>query len=304
MHTRLSLTHGLVAAVVLAISPLVIGEEPSAKVPPLLSHEELQKRLGDTKLRLLDARPKADYDKGHIPGALWVDGKVFQDIARPESFGDSSAWAQALAPLGIGADSEVYLYDAARQHDAARLWWLLSYAGVDRAGLIDGGFPLWERQGRPVSSETPTVEPRRFEVHLHAKRVASRDDVQSAIEKKDVQLLDARSAEQYRGESKPTNGGQAGHIPSARSLDGYDLVDADGKFLDAETQRARLAKAGIAADRPVIVYSGGGARSALSIFALKRLGISARHYYQGLPDWSKGTSAQFIIGVDPAGPAR
>jgi thiosulfate/3-mercaptopyruvate sulfurtransferase len=135
MHTRLSLTHGLVAAVVLAISPLVIGEEPSAKVPPLLSHEELQKRLGDTKLRLLDARPKADYDKGHIPGALWVDGKVFQDIARPESFGDSSAWAQALAPLGIGADSEVYLYDAARQHDAARLWSMAaSPCGSGRAG--------------------------------------------------------------------------------------------------------------------------------------------------------------------------
>jgi thiosulfate/3-mercaptopyruvate sulfurtransferase len=304
MSTRLKLTHGLVAAVVLAISPLVIGEEPSAKVPPLLTHEELQKRLGDSKLRLLDARPKADYDKGHIPGALWVDGKVFQEVARPESFADASAWAQALAPLGIGADSEVYIYDAARQHDAAKLWWLLSYAGVDRIGLIDGGFPLWERQGRPVNSEAITVEPRRFEVHLHAKRIASRDDVQAAIEKKDVQLLDSRSAEQYRGETKPSNGGKAGHIPSARSLDGYDLVDADGRFLDAETQRTRLAGAGIAADRPLIVYSAGGARSALTIFALNRLGISARHYYQGIPDWSKGTSAQFSIGADPVERAR
>ena len=304
MNTRLSVTHGLVAAVVLAISPMVIGEEPSGHTPPLISHEELQKRLGDTKLRLLDARSKADYDKGHIPGAIWVDGKLFLDIARPETFADASAWARALAPLGISADSEVYLYDAARQHDAGRLWWLLSYAGVDRVGLIDGGFPLWERQGRPVTSEVPKVEPRRFEAHLHAKRVASRDDVQAAIEKKDVQLLDSRSEEQYRGEIKPTNGGQPGHIPSAHSLNGFDLVDEDGKFLDADIQRSRLAKAGIAADRPLIVYSAGGARSALTIFALKRLGISARHYYQGIPDWSKGGSAQFRIGADPVESVR
>jgi thiosulfate/3-mercaptopyruvate sulfurtransferase len=304
MNIRPILAHGLVADLVLSVSPLVAGAEPAAKVPPLLSHDELQKRLGEAKLRLLDVRPKAEYDKGHIPGALWVDGKAFQDVSRPESFADPAAWAQVLAPLGIGSDFEVYLYDDARQHDAARLWWFLSYAGVDRVGLVNGGFALWERQGRPVSSEVPAVEPRRVDVHLHAKRVAGRADVQAAIAKGDVQLLDARSAAEYRGETRPRNGGPVGHIPSARSLEGYDLVDAEGRFLDAETQRARLAKAGIAADRPVIVYSQGGARSALAVFALKRLGIPARHYFPGLSDWSKVPSAPFILGADPSERAR
>jgi 3-mercaptopyruvate sulfurtransferase SseA len=41
------------------------------------------------------------------------------------------------------------VYDANRQLDAARLWWLLRYLGVGQVGLIDGGFPLWEKQGRP-----------------------------------------------------------------------------------------------------------------------------------------------------------
>jgi thiosulfate/3-mercaptopyruvate sulfurtransferase len=160
MSTRLIFVRGLLSALVLAIPPLVMGAEPAGKVPALLSHDALQTRLGGAKLRLLDVRPQADYEKGHIPGALWVDGKVFQEISRPESLANAAAWAQA--PLGIGQDSEVYIYDAARQHDAARLWWLLSYAGVERVGLIDGGFPLWERQGRPVSfgiarGRTPAV---------------------------------------------------------------------------------------------------------------------------------------------------
>jgi thiosulfate/3-mercaptopyruvate sulfurtransferase len=271
MSSRFVSVHGLAVTLALTIPPLVGGGEPAGKAPILVTHDELQKRLGDAKLRLLDARPKADYDKGHIPGALWVDGKAFQDVSRPESLANAEAWAQILAPLAITPGSEVYIYDAARQHDAARIWWLSSYAGVERVGLVDGGFPLWERQNRPVTSESPAVEPRRFDVQFHARRVAERADVQAAIDTGAAQLLDARSEAEYRGETKPRDGGPAGHIPSARSLEAYGLVDADGRFLDAETQRARLARTGLAAGRPVIVYSHGGSRSALAVFALERL---------------------------------
>ena len=47
---------------------------PKPQVPPLISHEDLQNRLSDPNLRLLDATPKAEYEKGHVPGAVWVDG--------------------------------------------------------------------------------------------------------------------------------------------------------------------------------------------------------------------------------------
>ncbi|HKI20349.1 MAG TPA: rhodanese-like domain-containing protein, partial [Isosphaeraceae bacterium] len=104
---------------------------PVPQPPPLLSHDALEKRQKDPTLRLLDARPKADYDKGHIPGALWVDLKALQALANSETIVDQDAWSTALAPLGIGPDMEVYLYDADRQHDAGRVWWLLSYAGVE-----------------------------------------------------------------------------------------------------------------------------------------------------------------------------
>ena len=244
-------------------------------------------------------RPKADFEKSHIPGARWVDIKAFQNVSRPENFADRSAWDQALVPLAISPDSEVYVYDDARQHDAARIWWLLSYAGVERVGLVDGGFSLWERQHRPVNSESPAAQPTRLDIRFHASRVANRADVQAAIDKEGTQLVDARSEAQYRGETQPSDGGPAGHIPSARSLDGYDLVDADGRFLDVDAQRARLAKAELAADRPIIVYSQAGSRSALVVFALERLGIHARHYFHGVPDWSKGQSAPFVLGARP-----
>jgi thiosulfate/3-mercaptopyruvate sulfurtransferase len=272
---------------------LTRAAEPARKpeAPPLLSHDALQKRLSDPALRLLDARPKADYERGHIPGAVWVDLQTLQALTKPETFADKEAWARGLAPLAINTESEVYIYDADRQHDAGRVWWLLSYAGAPRVGLIDGGFPLWERESRPVSSEVTPVEPREFAVRFHAKQAVSRNEVRSSIQDGTVQLVDARSVAEYRGEKKPRDGGRAGHIPSARSLDLYRLVDADGRFLSADAQRERLREAGIAPERPIIVYSQGGGRSGGVVFILRRLGIPARHYFQGLNDWASDPTA-------------
>ena len=282
----------------LALSAVGLAQEHAPNAPPLISHDELQKRLSDTKLRLVDSRPKADYDKGHVPGAVWVDSKVFQEISKPETVADQSVWSHALAPLGIDLDTEVYVIDGAHQ-DAARTWWLLSYAGVKHVGLVDGSFALWERQGHPVTSEVPTIAPRPLTVEFHPKRFATKADVKTAIAKGESQLLDIRSAAEYRGEKQKNAAARAGHIPTARSLDVHDLLDPDGKFLDPATQRQRLSQAGIAADRPAIVYSNSGSRASLAVFALRRLGIHARSYYYGLADWSKDASEPVILGDKP-----
>src|SRR4051794_23635345 len=130
------------AALTLALPVLArAADEPARKpqAPPLLSHDELQKRLNDPHLRLLDVRSRANYEKGHVPGALWVDVKELQALTRPEAFADKDAWARGLALLGIGNESEVYVYDDDRQHIAGRGWGLLSYCGGRPVGLIDGG---------------------------------------------------------------------------------------------------------------------------------------------------------------------
>jgi thiosulfate/3-mercaptopyruvate sulfurtransferase len=136
-------------------------------------------------------------------------------------------------------------------------------------------------------------------VKLHPKRSATRDDVRSAVQGSNIQLVDARSPAEFRGESTPKGGTRAGHIPSARSLDAYSLVDADGRFLDEPALRQRIREAGIHADQPVIVYSQGGGRSGAVLFALRRLGIRARHYYPGLGDWSRDPAAKIVPGAAP-----
>ena len=213
-----------------------------------MTFDELQERLGEPGLRLLDARPRADYDKGHIPGAVWVDAKAVEKMAaKPGALADRAAWESWIAPLGIGPETDVLVYDANRQLDAARLWWLLGYLGVEKVGLIDGNFPLWAEQGRPVTAEVPKVEPRPFKVTFRDDRHATKDEVLAAIRSKSALIVDARSTGEYTGAKKLSKRG--GHVPTACSLEWNNLVDEDGRFLDESALRAKAREGGGQAGR-------------------------------------------------------
>jgi thiosulfate/3-mercaptopyruvate sulfurtransferase len=270
--------------VVLAAALISLVTGPTETPAWLLNFDDLQHRLGDADFRLLDARPRGEYDRGHIPGAVWVDAKAVEKMAaRPGGLTDRAAWESWIAPLGIGTDTQVLVYDSKRQLDAARLWWLLRYLGVERIGLIDGGFSLWEKQGRPVTVAVPKLTPRAFNIHFHTERLAERGDVLAALKQGKVTVIDARSEAEHTGMEKRSKHG--GRVPSACHLEWGTLVDPDGRFLDEATLRAKLAKAGVKEGESVITHCQGGGRASVDAFVFERLGFPTRNYYLGWSDW-------------------
>jgi thiosulfate/3-mercaptopyruvate sulfurtransferase len=286
----------LAAVLILALPALGRGESGPPPRPPLVAHDALQGRLGDRNLRLLDARPKADYEKGHIPGAVWVDAKAVQAMAaRPGGLTDRAAWEAWLAPLGIAPGSEVLVYDDQRQREAARIWWLLRYLGLDRVGLIDGHFPYWQASGRPVTSEAPKVAPRPVNVAFRADRHATRQEVLATLKGGATHVIDARSRGEYSGEAKMARRG--GHIPAACHLEWSELVDKDGRILDPSALRAKLSKLGIKPGEPVITHCQSGGRASVDAFALERLGLPTRNYYLGWSDWGNAEQTPVATGA-------
>jgi thiosulfate/3-mercaptopyruvate sulfurtransferase len=284
------------------------GQSPATgSPPPLVAHKELEKRLADPALRLIDARPRADYDGGHIPGAVWLDPKVFEPLTRGEAATDRAAWGRVLTPLGIGPETEILVYDDDRYHlPAGRVWFWLSYAADARAvGLIDGRYSSWERAGRPVSTTETRVAARNAGVTFRPGLLASQQDVQTATQLRSFQLVDARSEDEYLGKGvcpisqKPLPGGRAGHLPSAKLLEAARVVREDGTFLDPRALRALMSQAGIEIDRPTILYSKGGARSNATVFALRRLGVPVRHYVSGLNEWASDPSLPLVTTLEP-----
>jgi thiosulfate/3-mercaptopyruvate sulfurtransferase len=284
------------------LSPFApVASATEANLARLVTFDALEKRLGEQDLRILDARPKADYDKGHIPGAVWVDAKAVETMAaKPGALTDRTTWEKWIAPLGIGPKTDILIYDARRQLDAARLWWLLSYLGVERVGLIDGNFPLWASQKRPVTTEVPAVEPRALKVAFRDDRHATRGEVLSAVASKSAVVVDARSEAEYTGREKRAK--RAGHIPSSCSIEWANLVGPDGRFLDDSTLRSKLTKAGVKADEPVITHCQSGGRASVDAFVLERLGFKTRNYYLGWSDW--GNASETPIEVEKASESK
>jgi thiosulfate/3-mercaptopyruvate sulfurtransferase len=260
------------------------SDAPAERSAWLVSFAELERSLDDRDLRILDARPRADYDKGHIPGALWVDAKAVEAMAaKPGALDDPAAWGAWIAPLGIGPETRVVVYDANRQLDAARIWWLLTYLGARRVGLLDGNFPLWASDGRPATTTAPTVEPRPFRVAFRTGRHATRAAVLDALRAKSAAILDARSDGEYAGADRRSR--RAGHVPTACHLEWNNLVDRDGRFLGESDLRGKLAKVGVKPGEPVITHCQGGGRASVNAFVLERLGFETRNYYLGWSDW-------------------
>lgn len=278
------------------------GDDPPTKAekdgPPrahLLTFDVLEKRLQEPTLRLLDCRPKADYDQGHIPGAAWIDAKAVEiQGEKPEGLEDRAFWEAWIKALGVDEQTEVYVYDAKRQLEAARVWFILRWIGVDNVGLVDGGYALWVKEGRPVSTAAPHIDPRPRAVEFHRERVASRADLLAVIKGRPGQIIDARSDAEYTGTVKRSKRG--GHIPNACHLEWTNLVDADGKFLDRNTMRAQIEKLGIELKDEVITHCQGGGRASVNAFALELLGYRARNYYLGWSEWGNIETTPVVEG--------
>ncbi|MBI3121803.1 MAG: hypothetical protein HYZ03_05935, partial [candidate division NC10 bacterium] len=95
---------------------------------PLTETDWLAQHLSDADLRIVDPRSQEAYTAGHIPGAVWLDGKKLDDpdtgyVPKPQSF------ATLMASLGIGDNTRVVAYDDQGGLWATRLWWALDYYG-------------------------------------------------------------------------------------------------------------------------------------------------------------------------------
>src|SRR5262249_3577919 len=106
--------------------------------------------------------------------------------------------------------------------------------------------------------------------------------------KADVVIVDARTKEEYAGESKLTK--KAGHIPGAVHLEWVELLDPKtGKYLPQTELIKLLKERKIDPDKPAITYCQSGGRaagSAVAAFGLELAGAKkVRNYYASWGEW-------------------
>jgi thiosulfate/3-mercaptopyruvate sulfurtransferase len=216
----------------------------------LIEPEELQKKLNQPRLRILDTRPLAEYAKGHVPGAVRVDVKAWQDLGKKESgFRDTKAWGEKVGQLGIGHDSLVIVYGSALT-DTARIWWTLKYLGHPNVAILDGGWQLWAKEKRPTDTTLPVIEAVKFDPKFQADRLEEIESLKKSLKSGNATVVDARSKDEFTG--KEVRGKRGGHIPGARHLEWKELLTEDGRFKTQDQLRELFRQRGIHPDQTAV----------------------------------------------------
>ncbi|MEU9049105.1 sulfurtransferase [Streptomyces sp. NPDC048384] len=240
---------------------------------------------------------RAEYEAGHIPGAIYVD--LDRELASaPGSRGrhplpDLAEFGTAMRRAGVTSGTPVIVYDGGQGWAAARAWWLLRWTGHPDVRVLDGGLPTWEG---PLETSVPTPAEGDFEPVPGATELLDADGA-AALARSGV-LLDARAGERYRGEVEPIDP-VGGHIPGALSAPTNENVAADGRFRPAGELAARFKALGAAEGTAVGVYCGSGVSAAHQVLALEVAGIPAALYVGSWSEWSSDPSRPVAVGADP-----
>lgn len=245
-----------------------------------------------------------DYLKSHIRGAVFVNldhdlsGPVIKGKTGRHPLPDSSKLAAALSTWGIDDATQVIAYDeSSGAMAAARLWWVLKWAGHDAVAVLDGGFKQWVDAGYPESGGLQKREPRNFVAHFHQEMVVGAEDLCKVVDDPSYVIIDARAADRYRGENE-TIDPVAGHIRGAISGPFADNQNEQGLFKSPEELKAQFERAtgGVGAER-TIFYCGSGVTAAHSVLAYVHSGNPMPRLYAGSwSDWITDPSRPITTG--------
>ncbi len=284
------------AAVLLAavLAPrMCAGGDPVAVTPKWLAEA---KRTMGSKLIVAEASwnpggGEREYNAGHIPGAIHIDTDVFENGSPRWHLLPPAELHAALSGLGIAPDSVVVVYSH-QTVAAARVWWVMEYAGVADVRYLDGGLEAWRRAGFPVESAPNKLAPARFTARVRSRLLAETGGVRR--QRGSVVLADVRSESEFRGETSgysylEAKGRIPGAIAAGNAADEARLYQhADGTLREAAEIREMWRKAGLPVDgREIVFYCGSGWRSSLAVLYARMMGLrNVRNYSDGWSGWS------------------
>ena len=178
------------------------------------------------------------------------------------------------------------VYEGAGMFSAARVWWLFRLMGKTDIAVLDGGFPKWQAEGRPVEDMPPVMRDRHITVTRQNMLVKDVTQVAAASKLGDHEIVDARSPGRFRGEEEePRAGLRAGHIPGSKNVHYQTLLNADGTMKLLPELKEAFEAAGVDLKKPVITTCGSGVTAAILSLALERIGHRKNALYDG--SWSE-----------------
>ena len=249
----------------------------------------LRTHLHSKDILVLDARSRSAHSRSHIPGSRLAD--LFHYFVPGTDRKNLPVFQKDLESrlrrLGITRGKRPIVYESRFGMRAARVAWMLEYAGIRRPLMLEGGFQAWRSKGYPVEKTQRNLPPSRFEIHPNPKVLATMDLVNTLSRSKPTNVLDVRSSGEYDGSEKRDCCSRSGRVPGASWIEWTKFLDKRGRFLSPRLIREQLRSIGIYRHTEIAIYCHRGARAASAFYALRSIGYSnARNYVGSWHEWS------------------
>jgi thiosulfate/3-mercaptopyruvate sulfurtransferase len=248
----------------------------------LVDTQWVEEHVKDSKVRIaeVDYDPKANYQLGHVPGAVLFDWR--QDINDPVSRNvlSKQAYEDLLQRAGVNKDTTLVLYGDFNNWFAAFAFWVFKYYGFKDVRIMNGGRKKWLEEDREVNKDIPNYPKGNLKATDPDKNIrVFLDEVKQSLDAKDrIRMVDVRSPKEFTGEilappEYPTEHAQrGGHIPGAENIPWAQAVnDKDGTFKSADELKKLYESKGITPEKEIIAYCRIGERSSHTWFVLKYL---------------------------------
>lgn len=264
--------------------------------PFFVTADWLEENLGKPGLSIVDGSwylpaqgrdARAEYDTGHVPGAVFFDHDriVDPDSTLPHTLPSPELFAQFVGAMGIAETDSIVVYDGPGLFSAPRTRWLFTVMGAKDVKILEGGLDSWRNAGRRLTNEPTKIAPNLFNANFDAERVATLAGMREIVANGNAQIADARPSGRFKGiDPEPRPGVRGGHMPGAHNLPAASL-SRDGQLLPKDELFKAIDDAGVDLTKPVVTSCGSGVTAAIVSLALETLGKESRLYDGSWTEW-------------------
>ena len=291
-----------------AASLSAAGNAPAERAPFLVSASWLSEHLGDKNLVLFHIGDRAEYDAGHIPGAIYISLRDIS-LTREQAGGltlqmpPAEQLKETFEKFGVSDDSRIIVYFGKDWvTPTARVLLTLEFLGLgDHASMLDGGQPVWVAANNPVTAEVKQPARGSITPKPHPEIIADAAWVLAHLQDPAVNIVDARNTQFYEG--NPGGFPRGGHIPGARTIPFNSLTESEtSNKLKSIAELAEIfSKAGVKPGAEVVTYCHIGQQASFVYYVARILGFKARLYDGSFDEWSKNPDLP-VESPKPAAP--
>ena len=231
-------------------------------------------RAGICRTAGRDAR--TEYLAAHIPGAVRFNIDEIADTSSglPHTLAPPDVFGRAVGKLGISEDMVVVVYDGAGLFSAPRVWWNFRVMGARDVRVLDGGFPKWKAEKRPVESgEAQGRSPApssRASTRVRWRRLRMSAPHWTTGSRRSSMPAPAHATGAKSRSRVPAS--EPGHMPGSHNVHYASLVGPDGRLKDVAAINRAFAENGVDLDAPVLTTCGSGVSAAILALAVEESG--------------------------------